>query len=165
MEHEGEAVPLGFGGGVAGPVRPVCPGSAGLYPAHGGAGLRPVLCLGGGRRLRRAGSFPIRAGPCSSRRGRKAGAGSERRRRLHRFGLSRPDHLLLPGAGRAAGRSHTPDRCGGQRHRRFPDDDVPLYADFDREKAAIGALRLPTLDAYRTEPVTISRPWTTGAGR
>lgn len=37
-------------------------------------------------------------------------------------------------------------------------DDVPLYADFDREKAAIGALRLPTLDAYRTEPVTISLP-------
>lgn len=44
-------------------------------------------------------------------------------------------------------------------------DDVPLYADFDREKAAIGALRLPTLDAYRTEPVTISLPMDYRGGR
>ena len=120
MEHEGEAVPLGFGGGVAGPVRLVCPGSAGLYPAHGGAGLRPVLCLGGGDASGGLGLFRQGLDRVHPGGDGKAGAGSERRRRLHRSGLSRPDHLLLPGAGRAAGRSHTPDRCGGQRHRRFP---------------------------------------------
>lgn len=37
-------------------------------------------------------------------------------------------------------------------------DGAPLYTDFDRETAAIGALRLPPLDHDRTEPVTISLP-------
>lgn len=37
-------------------------------------------------------------------------------------------------------------------------DGALLYADFDRETAAIGGLQLPTLEGYREEPVTISLP-------
>lgn len=37
-------------------------------------------------------------------------------------------------------------------------DGTLLYADFEQESMAIGSLRLPLLEGYRAEPVTISLP-------
>lgn len=142
MEHEGEAVPLGFGGGVAGPVRLVCPGSAGLYPANGGAGLRPVLCLGGGDASGGLGLF---------RQGldRVHPEGTEKRE-LVPNGVGGYTGLDFPGQTIYFSRVLAEPLDAPTLQIAAADsaiavflDDVPLYADFDREKAAIARSDCP----------------------